>query len=169
MRIRTTPTAMTGVCFPSLVTPSQRRVRLTPKITNGPRVLPKRNRERHDAACDQCEPQISRRVWKIGGVGCGSLVQVFEVLDDREAKADQCHGCALPRHHRALDAEAGPDPGKVAVRRHPYFEPAWVLGNTTGLPIGVGHRASPTGRRTQRKPTWLVEVSTGSGCRAAGR
>jgi hypothetical protein len=24
-------------------------------------------------------------------------------------------------------------------------------------------------RRTQRKPTWLVEVSTGSACRAAGR
>lgn len=32
-------------------------------------------------------------------------------------------------------------------------------------------RASRNGqvRMTQRKPTWLVEVSTGSGCRAAGR
>jgi hypothetical protein len=32
----------------------------------------------------------------------------------------------------------------------------------------VGHgRVGP--RTTQRKPTWLVEVSTGSACRAAGR
>lgn len=41
-----------------------------------------------------------------------------------------------------------------------------VKRNVTLQISGAGRQLS---RSTQRKPTWLVEVSTGSGCRAAGR
>ena len=126
--MRRMATAMTGDCIPSFGHSGDRRERSAPQVANRPPVLPKRNDERQDAARNQREPQIFRRGWKIGGAGAGDLLQVVEVLDDREAEADQRHGGALPRHHRAFDAEAGADPAEMTVCRCPYFEPARAWG-----------------------------------------
>src|ERR1700730_1330522 len=102
--------------------------RFTPQIANRPPVLPNRNHERHDAAQNKRETQIFRRGRKIGGVGSADLLQVVDVLHDREPEADQRHRGAQPRHYRAFEGEAGADPGKMAVCRYPYFEPACAWG-----------------------------------------
>src|SRR6516162_5511242 len=99
-----------------------RRIRFTPQIANAPPVLPNRNEERQDSAGDQRKPQISRCVWKIGGVGSGCLSQMFEVLDDREAEADQRDGRTQPCHDRALEGKAGAQPGEMISRCCPDFE-----------------------------------------------
>src|SRR5215813_11022689 len=104
--------------------PRDRGERFAPQVTKRPPVLPNRNEKRQDAARNQREPEVPRRLWKIGGAGPGKLLQMFEVLDNREAEADQCHGCSLPRHHCALKAQASADPAEMTVRRHPHFEPA---------------------------------------------
>jgi hypothetical protein len=100
----------------------------TPQIANRRAILTKRNDESQDAARDQREPQILRCGWKIGAAGTGDLLQVVEVLDDRETEGDQRHGCALPRHHRAFDTQAGSDPAEMTVCRRPYLESALFLG-----------------------------------------
>src|SRR5262249_16420188 len=51
--------------------PRNRGERFTPQVTKRPPVLPNRNEERQDAARDQREPQVPRRLWKIGGAGPG--------------------------------------------------------------------------------------------------
>jgi len=67
--------------------------------------------------------QILRCGRKIGGPRAGCLLQMVEVLDDRKAEADQRHRGTLPRHLRAFDTEARPQPAEVAVRGCPHFEP----------------------------------------------
>ena len=73
-------------------------------------------------------PRYSGARRKIGGAGSGDLLQVVEVLDDREAEADQRDGGAQPRHHRAFEGKAGAQPGKMTVCGDPYFEPASMSG-----------------------------------------
>jgi hypothetical protein len=43
------------------------------------------------------------------------LLEAYEELDDCEAEADQRDCRPYPRHHRALDTQAGADPAKVAI------------------------------------------------------
>ena len=45
-------------------------------------------------------------------------------LDDSEAEADQRDRGAYPRHHRALDAEAGAQPAEMSICGYSDFEPA---------------------------------------------
>src|SRR5262249_26380836 len=116
-------------------TPRERRVRFAPQITNAPRVLPNRNRKRQDATRDQCEPQIPRCARKISSARPGELLQVLQILNDRETEADQRNSRTLPRHHCALKAQAGAHPSKMAVRCYPDFEPACARG---GAPICHG-------------------------------
>src|SRR5262245_31947065 len=92
--------------LPLLGNARKRRVRLAPQITDAPPVLPKGNGESQDATPDQCEPEIPWCVRKISSAGPGDLLQVAQILNDRETEADQGHRRTLPRHHRALEAQA---------------------------------------------------------------
>src|SRR6516165_7738790 len=104
------------------------RERVAPQIADAPPVLPNRNHQRQDAARDQREPQIFRRGWKIAGAGSWRLLQMVEVLDDCETKADQCDCGSEPRHYRAFECQAGADPGNMISRGCPDFEPARCWG-----------------------------------------
>ena len=70
--------------------------RSAPQIANRPKVLPKRNDERQDAARNQREPQIFGRGRKIGGAGAGELLQVVKYWTIAKPKpisatAVRCH------------------------------------------------------------------------------
>src|SRR5215470_8595473 len=104
------------------------RERLTPQVTKAPPVLPNGNDECQDAARDQRESQVFRCRWKIVGTGSGRLLQMFEVLDDRKAKANQRDRSPQPRHYRAFEGQPGADPGEMIARGRSNLEPGHAQG-----------------------------------------
>jgi hypothetical protein len=81
-----------------------------------------------------------------------------------EAEAEHCcQDAHLQGEHDDLLAVHGPSPRQVrlAVGPHPFSSSSAVRSGTGSADLAA--------RRTQRNPTWQVEVSMGCGMRAAGR
>src|SRR5712671_2973889 len=95
-----------------------------------PMVLPNRNDKRQDAAENQREPEVVRRLRKIGRLGPGHAWQAIEELDDGKAEADQRNRGPQHRHQRAFDAQPRAQPAEMRICRSSDFEP---IRNWTGL------------------------------------
>jgi hypothetical protein len=115
-----------------------------------------------NSPCPRCddreEPSWETSVWINGIPASGHLLQAFEELDDCEAEADQRDRRPYPRHHRALEAQAGADPAKVAVCGYSYLEPTSAWGGVcvchagfliADLTIRVGALTAPGPERSR--------------------
>jgi hypothetical protein len=105
-----------------------RRKGSAPQVTNRPPVLPNRHDERQNSASNERETQIHRRLWKVGGVRFGRLLQAFEEL---MAKPKPISAVAVRSHDIIVRSRL----------RRVRIQPKWLsaVALTSNLPaLGVG-------------------------------